>query len=535
MKQLRNITGIDLFHIKSGSGFPTNTWVPIDQDRLFDFVDSQMETWVSVSSIEYDDGIKTWDPSEQAWQKFSNPADQIDYRYENKEPTGFRFTNGNICTDNEITFDDSTRTFTISAVSGADDFEFFCAGERVVKSTPESIQIPDLEGAHFIYYVHHTLTTSQTPWPFGEKLTFVTIVDWDQTNQKRKQFEEERHGYVMDWATHQNKHRTEGSKIGPFEFELTDYVLKGDGSLDSHAQIGIAGGNLYDEDIIMSIVNSATPTNAFEQVLSPIGRFPIFYKKWEAGIGMNAWRVIDPTNFAVASNAPNPIFYNRFNAGQWTLQAATNGYYVAMWLLVSNNRDVGRPVILILGQAQSESLLDANNDNLIKNLDLTDFGSPEKFKKYRFIFRTDTAYTNTVKASLISFNDVAQEPPIVSGVVPPFVFSKDGGTGVGTYLRTGAVQTDRTGQPIKGTNFAVEIRASNLNNVANTTRIQFTRRTGRTTRTDITDLYVDIPAGTYFGSRTSISILVGPDWEIGCYNKSGSSVSDVVVIIYLTN
>ena len=537
MKQLRNITGAPLFHTQSGTILPHNVWVNVDEDRLSLYIDSQMETWVSGTSVEYNDGIKTWDPSAEAWEKFSNRADQIDYRYESREPTGFHLINGDLCTTNDISFNDSTRTFTISPVSGSDCFEYFCSGVRVVKTGPVSVQIPNLEGVHYIYFLHDVLTTSQTPWKFGEETIFVAIIDWDQTNQKRKQFEEERHGNVMDWATHQRLHRVVGSTIEKNTFELTNYVLNGDGSSNSHAQIGVTDGTLYDEDIIMSILHKASPINAFEQILRPIGRFPIFYRKWESGLSMNTWRVIDPTDYAVASNAPNPIFFNNYNSGtgQWSLQASTNGYYVAMWLFITNNRDVGRPVVLVLGQKQSPSLLDANNDNLVKDLDLTGFGSAEKYNKYRLIFRTDTAYTNAVKASLISFNDVDEEPPVVSGVVPPFVFSKDGGTSVGTYLRTGSVQTDRTGQPIKGSNFAVEIRASNLTQVGTTTRIQFTRRTGRTTRTDITGLYVDIPAGTYFGSRTSISIPIGPDWEIGCYVKSGVSLSDPVCIIYLTN
>jgi hypothetical protein len=287
----------------------------------------------------------------------------------------------------------------------------------------------------------------------------------------------------------------------------------------------------------MNILHKASPTLAFEQILRPIGRFPIFYKKYEAGLGVNTWRVIEPTDYAVASNAPNPIFYNNYNSGtgQWSLQATTNDYYVAMWLFITNNRDVGRPVILILGQSQSSSLIDANNNNLASDLNLDGFGSPEKYNKYRLIFKTNTSFTNAVKASLISFNDTDKEPPIVSGVVPPFVFSKDGGTSVGTFLRTGAVQTDRTGQPIIGSNYAIEIQATNLNQVANNTVIQFTRRTGRTTRTDITGLTVTIPAGNYKGIRSGISIPIGPDWEVGCYNKSGSSLSNVVVVLYLTS
>jgi hypothetical protein len=121
-----------------------------------------------------------------------------------------------------------------------------------------------------------------------------------------------------------------------------------------------------------------------------------------------------------------------------------------------------------------------------------------------------------------------------TGVVPPFIFSKDGNATVGTYLRTGTVPTNLTGQLIKGTNYIVEISVSNVTAVGSTTRIQFVRRTARTTNVDIANAYVDILSGEYKGANTGISIEIGPDWEIGCYVKSGVSLSNAVAVIYLT-
>jgi hypothetical protein len=120
-----------------------------------------------------------------------------------------------------------------------------------------------------------------------------------------------------------------------------------------------------------------------------------------------------------------------------------------------------------------------------------------------------------------------------SGVTPPFVFSKDGNCTVGTYLRTGTVPTNTTGQDIKGSNYIVEIRASNSGNAATTTRIQFVRRTAVSTFVDITNAYVDIPAGNYRGENQALSIAIGPEWEVGCYIKSGSTLSNVVCMIFL--
>jgi hypothetical protein len=120
-----------------------------------------------------------------------------------------------------------------------------------------------------------------------------------------------------------------------------------------------------------------------------------------------------------------------------------------------------------------------------------------------------------------------------SGVTPPFTFAKDGNCTVGTDLRTGVVPSRTAGQTIKGSNFIVQIEATSQNNVASTTRVQFSRRTAVSTWSDISGAYVDIPAGSYSGQNTGLAIAVGPDEEVGCYNKSGSTLNNVVVNIYL--
>jgi hypothetical protein len=123
-----------------------------------------------------------------------------------------------------------------------------------------------------------------------------------------------------------------------------------------------------------------------------------------------------------------------------------------------------------------------------------------------------------------------------SGVVPPFTFSKDGNCTVGTAIRTGIVPSygsGSSGQPIAGSNVAVKLSATNANNLGSTTRIQFARRTGLSTWSDIAGLYINIPAGSYGAHAIGLTALVGPDWEVGCYNKSGASLSNVVVVLYM--
>lgn len=532
MKQLKNITASTLFHDKSGVLFPVNTYVTIDEDRLSLFVDSQMETWLTSTSpvyMEFYDGVTIWSATQETYDRFINPADEIDYREVTFEPTGFPLTNGLNSTCN-ISFTNGTRTFSISPVST--NFYYYIRGKKYIKTSTENVVITNTTGNWYIYYSGTTLTASQTPWKFTDPYAFIAIIYWDSVLGTSFPIAEERHGLVMDWASHQRFHRM-GAIVEPDGFQLGNYILTGNGTSNTHATISLTNGVLNDEDIIMPITHNNTPTLAFEQILTPIAKIPILYLSWEPTISQNVWKRISATDYPIAGNSPNTAFYNFYNTGngQWSRVNTTSGYYIAMWIAVSNFRT--DPIIAVMGQAQSSSLFTANNDNLFERLYKTGLPTQEYKFIYRLIFQTSTTYTNAVKSALRSFFDVGNIYPVSSGVVPPFVFSKDGGVSVGTYLRTGAVQTDRSGQPIKGLNYVVEISATNLNQVASNTVIQFTRRTGRTTRTDITDLTVTIPAGTYFGTRTGISISIGPDWEIGCYNKSGSSLSDAVAILYL--
>jgi hypothetical protein len=120
-----------------------------------------------------------------------------------------------------------------------------------------------------------------------------------------------------------------------------------------------------------------------------------------------------------------------------------------------------------------------------------------------------------------------------TGVTPPFLFSKSGGCAVGAYLYVGQVVSSKTGQVIIGSNNIVKLTASNSGNLASNTVIQLQRRTGVSTFTDIVGASVTIPSGQYNAHvQLSPIIAIGADWEISCYNKSGSSLGDPIILVY---
>ena len=142
---------------------------------------------------------------------------------------------------------------------------------------------------------------------------------------------------------------------------------------------------------------------------------------------------------------------------------------------------------------------------------------------------------------LLTWNSTSQQwearaaGSITNGVVPPFVFGKDGNCTVGTYFRTHVVPggPGGSGQIIKGSNTLIEMGLTNVNAVASNTVVQLIRRTAINTWSDIAGASVTLIAGNYTQTNTGLSVVIGPDWEISAYNKSGSSLNNVLLTIYL--
>lgn len=375
--------------------------------------------------------------------------EEIDFRQETKEPTGF--VDRTQCT---ISWSDANRRLTIAPVSTS--FTYFVKGREYVKTSTETVDITDTEGTWFIYYVNDILTASQTPWVFDSGAVFVSIIHWDSTNNKAILFGEERHGLTMDWATHKYMHQVHGAEVEYGTFLAGDYILGQDGSLDSHAQLSIADGRVHDEDLIHEIINSATPTNPFEQKLSTIAYLPMYYRNGANG----DWRKIDATAFAVAHNSPNTCFYNKIVTGSWTLVNATEGWIIASWIFATNN--IYEPIICVVGQMQSSDLSEAASDDFFTNLDLGNFPFVEAKLLYRAFFRTSTLYTNTPKAILASIDGL-----LIPNIVPSPVVNYKITSGITftTLSNTDVLITGMTVTPQSG-NYAVWF-SSDLNIVQN--------------------------------------------------------------------
>jgi len=346
--------------------------------------------------------------------------EENDFRPDDKYPVGFVERD-----DTEMSFVDGTRIFTIQPKAPSTEFRVYIQGYKFDKTSAESVTLDATEGLWYIFYdVNGSLQKSQTPWDLAIYAP-VALVYWDATNNKHIYFGEERHGISMTHATHARLHLIEGAKTTDGSFEIGNYILGGDGSLDIHAQCSFTEGTLIDEDIIMDTVQTATPTEIFEQNLDPICYLPVYYRD-----GVNNWRREDATAFPVLEDSPNTLRYNLNTGGVWSSPNAPEDSYLASWIYATNN--MSEPLVVVLGQAINASLLDGDDANLEKNLDLSNFPAQEISLVKRLMFKTSTSFANTPKAGFFVPTD-----PGFNIVAPDrytFTAQLTGNAGVNKYL-----------------------------------------------------------------------------------------------------
>lgn len=189
----------------------------------------------------------------------------------------------------DISFVDGTRTFSITPTAGS--FDIYQRGIPYRFDSAQSVILPDTEGSHFVYFDDGVLVTTTTfDFDLIEEWVYVANIYWDADNNKGILVGDERHGLGMDAKTHEYLHNINGAQINN-GFALGNFTTTGTGGADADAQMSIANGTIRDEDIVHSIVDSATPSANFEQILDPIAELPIWYRDGANGY----WRRKDAT------------------------------------------------------------------------------------------------------------------------------------------------------------------------------------------------------------------------------------------------
>jgi len=243
--------------------------------------------------------------------------------------------------DSLISFDESTRTFTIQPVSGS--YTVWCKGIRHVKTSAETVTIPDISGLYYIHFNNTGTLDAGTTFFDWENDTPTAYVYWNEVDNKAYFFADERHGITLDWATHEYLHRTRGAAIAN-GFGANSYTTTGDGSLDAHAKIDIANGTFFDEDLQVDITHSASPTaNTWQQRLQGGAYIPVFYRL------NNHWHMDVATQFPMKQGT-TLVQRNLNTAGVWSTTDISTNKFGITWIVATNN--LNNPIIGILRQAE---------------------------------------------------------------------------------------------------------------------------------------------------------------------------------------
>lgn len=303
------------------------------------------------------------------------------------EPMGFPNRS-----DSVVTWVNATRTFSIAPTGVS--FDVWVSGTKYTKTTTESLvgdgtDFTIAEGLWFFYYDDTgTLTASQTFWDLSNTAQ-VYIIYWDNTNLTAITELEERHGLVMDWATHKNLHFTRGTQyvsgLSPGNITI------GDGDSDIHAQLSIANGQIADEDIYIGIIDDNP------QDLSLPAQIPVYYKTGASGL----WRKTAANNFPVKEFGPTSrLAYNQFTGGSWQQTEVSNNDFVLAHIFALP--DVINPIVAVQGENEYRSITAAQEgaETELTALRVSHLPSAEWTPICTLIYQTSDSYTNAVQARI---------------------------------------------------------------------------------------------------------------------------------------
>ena len=285
-------------------------------------------------------------------------------------------------TDSTISFDDSTRILTLAPVSGS--YTVWHRGQEIVISTTKTLTLSTTSGGRYIALNPITLDLEDigTPPDILENL-LVAYIYWDNSNTEAIIFGDERHASHRDTQWHLSQHLDVGAiwrDGGELIYTLND---------DDNVTLALTDIEIADEDLVHNIVNSASPTNMYEQILSPTAEIPVLY--------LNGTTYVQTTP-STEPWVPGPTIraaYNPIVGGVGSLDDVSNNDFIAYWLLATN--DSVYPIKLLMGRVIHET----KNQALEEVFAGYGLPFPEIVPLYRIILRvSNTLSGNTANVEI---------------------------------------------------------------------------------------------------------------------------------------
>jgi hypothetical protein len=252
----------------------------------------------------------------------------------------------------------------------------------------------DTEGVHFVYVDEEGVLQETTVFDISLIDRYALILEfyWDVDNQVAVVLGDERHGSLMPPSVHSWAHRAFGT-LYESGLALTDIVADGDGSSDTHAQLGYESGVILDEDLTIAIGAAAAPADV-----------PILYRLGADG----NWRVAGTiSNILAATAGSGRAAWNEFTGGAWQLTEVSNGKFVLLHLVATN--DARYPLMGLVGQAEYGTKAEAQAGALTEFQALSIGPLQALYTEFSevgtLILQTSNGYANTAKTRIVSTED----------------------------------------------------------------------------------------------------------------------------------
>jgi hypothetical protein len=296
------------------------------------------------------------------------------------EPTGFPTLEDSI-----ISFDDVTRTFTISPAVVS--FDIYCKAKKFVFNSSQSVILPNITGLYYVFFDKDAGVLTAT---ISFDISIITqhawcaMVYWNAAQAKHIYLGDERHGVTMDGVTHAYLHQTIGAAYLA-GLAIDNLEVDESGGANSHAQFSSTPGTILDEDIRHNILAQT--------------QFPVFYRLGSE----NHWYSKAPDSFPVIYSGtagytgPNGrLAYNYFDGYSWSLEQVPNSNYVLTHVLATN--DIENPVIVLQGNNYYQNRPAARAAARSELESFSGLPFTEYVAVATIIFQTANTYTNTPKA-----------------------------------------------------------------------------------------------------------------------------------------
>jgi len=295
----------------------------------------------------------------------------------------------NYTADSTVSFNEATRLFEIT-VNLAATFEVWTENTKF-DIVSDSVTISNVTGEHWIYFdlvgnlIESVNPTAATKEEIIKNLGLVTIIYWNATTGHRIWRGDERHGTAMAGATHYHFHETLGAFLESGGAP-TSISADQDGSLDAHAQVGMASAVLHDEDLEHTLAAKLSTAD-----------WHTLYKTGGTGV----WARVDPkVAFPVANAGTGRLAWNEFTGATWQLTEASNNSFVLTHIFATNDPD--DPYMAVVGEAEYGNINDARTGaaNELAEINTEGLPTPESAWIATIIYQTSNSYGNTVKARI---------------------------------------------------------------------------------------------------------------------------------------